>query len=116
MYLHGNMLTQLHCSSLDTVLNDLSTYRLCHVSTDAYHVSTLFILDGLKIHLKYLLYIYESFCQSCSEDKIGDFILCVWALCLHVCLCTLCVLSAHRGQKSVGSPETGVTCCVGTGN
>lgn len=28
----------------------------------------------------------------------------VWALCLHVCLCTICMAGAHRCQKSLYVP------------
>lgn len=52
----------------------------------------------------YLWLTYESFCQSGSEDTIRDFVLCVCAWCLHVCLYTLCVFSAHTGQKRVLGP------------
>lgn len=33
-----------------------------------------------------------------------NFILCAWALCLHVCLCTLCMPNVHRGQKRLLNP------------
>ena len=40
------------------------------------------------------------------------FILCVWVLCLHVCLCTTCMWSLLRSEEGVGSPGTEVTVCV----
>lgn len=32
------------------------------------------------------------------------FIFCVWVLCLHVCICTICVPGAFRDQKRVSGP------------
>lgn len=40
------------------------------------------------------------------------FILWVWVLCLHVCLCTTCMWSLLRSEEGVGSPGTEVTVCV----
>lgn len=31
-------------------------------------------------------------------------ILCVWVFCLYACLCTMCMLGAHRGQKRILDP------------
>lgn len=28
----------------------------------------------------------------------------MWMFCLHVCMCTICVLGAYRGQKTVSYP------------
>lgn len=43
------------------------------------------------------LLITELFLQPFSKNCV----LCVWVFCLHVCLCTMCVPGAYRGQKKV---------------
>lgn len=32
------------------------------------------------------------------------FILCIWVFSLHICLCSICVLGVHRGQKTASNP------------
>jgi hypothetical protein len=34
---------------------------------------------------------------------LSIFILCVWAFCLYLCICTTCMPSAHGGQKRVSN-------------
>ena len=46
---------------------------------------------------------------------------CAWMFCLHVCLCTICIPSAQRGQKRPAGPlelefQMVVSYCVGLEN
>jgi hypothetical protein len=42
--------------------------------------------------------------------------LCVWMACLHLCLCTQCMLAPCGGQKRELELQTAVDCSVGAGN
>ena len=71
---------------------------------------------------------HSSICQGLSVVTVDIcfffkdvLILYVWVFCLHVCLCTTCMLDTHRGQKRVSDslqPELHmvVSCSVDAGN
>ena len=67
---------------------------------------------------------YQGLYGKCTfllfKDTDLFFTLCVWVLCLHACLCTLCVQCLWELEKDTGSLELElqmvVNCPAGTGN